>query len=623
MSVSKARVFVPLIKVDEEQRLVHGVITAEEIDQAGEMMDYETSKPNFEKWSSQIEESSGGLSKGNLRVMHGLSVAGKLTDLAFDDEAKRIEVCAKIVDDAEWTKVLEGCYTGFSVGGKYAKKWNEVVDGQAVKKFTAVPNEVSLVDNPCVKSATFQLVKADGAEEEVSFSEEILSKGGMKIGDKKKAKKKGEEAKAEETEADDKKPAEKTVTNEQVAARATELAKAAGNGKVWTDFIEQAREELLKADEATDEGDTDEGEEEVEATEEPGEAEAANDDAGDAVEKVTPPTVTQKWVASDGTAFEKKADAVAHEESLTKAAEEAKPTAAEELAERLRKAEEPDQPEAEPTSIFSFERLGDLHKAVVELETPREGDDLAKGMYTVSRFAEMLRCAANLAETIKAEGKLEDDSEDEDVAAAMRDQVATWGETFVTYARQQVAEMVARLNREMSPANAYDYYYHAAGTGNDLAKSVVEMIDAVADEIPEAEENLVKAATLWGIVAPTNEETDDTLQKRFDALSQEHEGLRGEHDQLRKVAELAVEKVEDMAKRLKALEDKPEPRAPNANAIALKEGDGTFLGKAANTDEEKLAILEDMLKTHGADAMATMLIKASQASGGQQLSLKQ
>lgn len=609
MSASKARVFVPLIKVDEEQRLVHGVITAEEIDRSGEVMDYETSKPNFEKWSSEIEESSGGLSKGNLRVMHGLSVAGKLTDIVFDDSAKQIEVCAKIVDDTEWTKVLEGCYTGFSVGGKYGKKWNEVVDGQAVKKFTAIPNEVSLVDNPCVKRATFQLVKADGVEEAVSFSEEILAKGDY--ADKKKKAKKKDGEKAEE------KPVEKAVviTNEQIAAKATELAKAAGEDKVWTDFIEQAREELTKASEETDE--TDDGdEEEIEATEGAEEEAAADEGAEPPVEKVTPSGVKQMWTASDGKTFEKKADAVAHEESLQKAV--AEPTAAQLLAERLKKAEQPEEEPAEVPPIFSLDRLDDLYKAVVELETPREADGspkLEKGMYTVSRFADMIRCGADLARTIKAESKLEGDDSDEDVAQSMRDQLAIFGDVFLTYARQQVAELLACLDKDMSPAKAYDYYYRAAGSDNDLAKMVVEMLDEVSEEVEAAEERLVKAATLWGFVPSSEEPEDQSLQKRFDALEQENA-------ELKKVAEEAVTKVEDLAKRMKALEDKPEPRAPNSNAIALKEGDGTFLGKSANTEQEKLSVLKELLDTHGPDGVATMLIKAAHASGGQQLSLK-
>ena len=55
--------------------------------------------------------------------MHGRVAAGKITDIAFDDEGKRILVAAQIVDDDEWRKVQEGVYTGFSQGGRYVKRW--------------------------------------------------------------------------------------------------------------------------------------------------------------------------------------------------------------------------------------------------------------------------------------------------------------------------------------------------------------------------------------------------------------------------------------------------------------------------------------------------------------------
>ena len=74
MSKAKARVFVPLTKVDEEKRLVYGTITQEILDKLGEVMDYESSKPYFEKWSNEIHEASGGLSRdsgtGRLRGKH-------------------------------------------------------------------------------------------------------------------------------------------------------------------------------------------------------------------------------------------------------------------------------------------------------------------------------------------------------------------------------------------------------------------------------------------------------------------------------------------------------------------------------------------------------------------------
>jgi hypothetical protein len=153
--------FVPLTKVDAEKRLVYGVLAAEQVDRSGEVMDYATSKPFFEAWSGDIAKATEGKSVGNLRAMHGKVAAGKFTDLQFDDTNKRIEAIAKVVDDTEWNKVLEGVYTGFSIGGKYVKSWQ--VDGK--KHYTAGPAEGSLVDYPCIPSATFEVIKVDGSTE--------------------------------------------------------------------------------------------------------------------------------------------------------------------------------------------------------------------------------------------------------------------------------------------------------------------------------------------------------------------------------------------------------------------------------------------------------------------------
>ena len=137
------RLDIPITKVDAARRLVFGVATAEVADRAGEICDYATTKPLYEKWSEAIATSSGGKSFGNLRAMHGNVAAGKVTALKFNDEAKQIEICAKVVDDAEWTKVEEGVYTGFSQGGSYAKRWT---DEAGAKRYTADPHEISLVD---------------------------------------------------------------------------------------------------------------------------------------------------------------------------------------------------------------------------------------------------------------------------------------------------------------------------------------------------------------------------------------------------------------------------------------------------------------------------------------------
>ncbi len=167
--MSDLNLFIPITKVDAQQRLVYGVATAEAEDRAGEICDYASTKPLYEKWSQEIAQSSGGKSRGNLRAMHGNVAAGKVTALNFNDKQKQIEICAKVVDDSEWNKVQEGVYTGFSQGGTYARRWT---DDDGVTRYTAAPSEISLVDLPCLPQAVFEMVKADGSREWRRFAKD-------------------------------------------------------------------------------------------------------------------------------------------------------------------------------------------------------------------------------------------------------------------------------------------------------------------------------------------------------------------------------------------------------------------------------------------------------------------
>ena len=163
-TMDELKLFIPITKVDAAKRLVYGVVTAEMPDVTGEVCDYATTKPLYEKWSAQFAKATDGLSVGNLRAMHSNIAAGKLTDIVFNDAAKAIEVCAHVVDDGEWRKVEEGVYTGFSQGGKYIKRWPDP-EQPKLMRYTAEPIEVSLVDNPCLPDATFSIIKADGTAE--------------------------------------------------------------------------------------------------------------------------------------------------------------------------------------------------------------------------------------------------------------------------------------------------------------------------------------------------------------------------------------------------------------------------------------------------------------------------
>lgn len=155
----------PLVKADAEQRLVWARAAVEEPDKAREIMDYATARPQFELWSKGFSDATLGKSLGNIRAMHNpRHLAGKVQEIVFDDAHKSVQVCIKVLDPVDWTKVEEGGYTGLSIGGGYLKKWQ---DGE-LTRYTPRIAEISLVDSPCMPGARIlELQKQDGSIAEV------------------------------------------------------------------------------------------------------------------------------------------------------------------------------------------------------------------------------------------------------------------------------------------------------------------------------------------------------------------------------------------------------------------------------------------------------------------------
>jgi hypothetical protein len=161
-------IFLPLVKAEESQRIVHARAACEEPDKAREILDYETAKPQFAAWSKQFSDATLGKSLGNLRSMHNpRHLAGKIVSLDYNDDEKAIDVAFKVLDPTDWVKVQEGAYTGLSIGGGYLRKWKDPGD-PTLTRYTPRIAEISLVDNPCIPSARFlELQKRDGSIEEV------------------------------------------------------------------------------------------------------------------------------------------------------------------------------------------------------------------------------------------------------------------------------------------------------------------------------------------------------------------------------------------------------------------------------------------------------------------------
>lgn len=164
---------IPIAKIDEDQRMVYGYATVEELDSHGDIITYEASKKAFSNWI------------GNIREMHQDVAVGKALDVEFDDDAKGVWIGARISESEDgeqaWIKIKEGVYAGFSIGGSINEAETKVMetDTGKTKPVRVITDydlgETSVVDNPAVASAVFQMVKRadDGGLDHV---ENIINK---------------------------------------------------------------------------------------------------------------------------------------------------------------------------------------------------------------------------------------------------------------------------------------------------------------------------------------------------------------------------------------------------------------------------------------------------------------
>jgi hypothetical protein len=160
------RMSMPITKVDEERRIVSGFATLDNVDKQNDIVSSESSMRAFSRF------------KGNIREMHQPIAVGKLVsfkeDRYFDPDTKKfysgIFVSAYISKGAQntWEKVLDGTYTGFSIGG-VMKDWDEALDEESNSMIRVIKdydlNELSIVDNPANQFANiFSIVKVDGVD---------------------------------------------------------------------------------------------------------------------------------------------------------------------------------------------------------------------------------------------------------------------------------------------------------------------------------------------------------------------------------------------------------------------------------------------------------------------------
>ena len=159
------RLSMPFSKVDQERRIVSGFATLDNVDKQNDIVTTEASLGAFSKF------------RGNIREMHQPSAVGRMVsfkeDKYFDPDTKKfysgVYVSAYISKGAQdtWEKVMDGTYTGFSIGGRMLK-WDDAYDEKAdsqvriIKEYDLV--ELSLVDSPANQFANIlSIEKVDDA----------------------------------------------------------------------------------------------------------------------------------------------------------------------------------------------------------------------------------------------------------------------------------------------------------------------------------------------------------------------------------------------------------------------------------------------------------------------------
>ncbi len=181
--MTRIRLYGAFTKVEEQPDgtlYVEGVASSEAVDADGETIRASAIKdaiPDYMKFNGT----------GPLREMHQLKAAGRTLSADVGKDGKT-RIGAKVVDPVAVTKVREGVYVGFSVGGKVVKRNSD--DPTVIEEMTLT--EISLVDRPANPDAVIQLWKADAMPpEKTPFVQlcalvEKFKKGELQIDDAEK-----------------------------------------------------------------------------------------------------------------------------------------------------------------------------------------------------------------------------------------------------------------------------------------------------------------------------------------------------------------------------------------------------------------------------------------------------
>jgi HK97 family phage prohead protease len=553
---------------------VYGIASSNSRDGAGEIVHSDAMKaalPDYSKFPA-------------LREMHQSIAAGRVVEADVDEDGIT-NIAALVVDPTAILKVKTGVYAGFSIGGKVTKR--DSADRTIITGLRLV--EISLVDSPCNPDASISMWKA-------AMTDFI-------------------------------------PPSADVVARAKTLAKAAGTAQ-FRDFLFEAREELiseeiLKVADAEAEAAPEVVAEVVEPDKEAAaEAETVVEaPAAEVVEETADKAADPD--EDDGAGEGAVEDVVAAAEAPKEAAETVEgadqaPDAADALAQALAAAGDAAKAAAAPVEVpeavvetplrEDFEKFAKGLKGIgvgpkEGADVAKVGDfevpaDVAKSLYSVSRFADLLQSLCYLHSSVSCEN----DGDDSTVAADLGTKIKELGALLVTYASEEVAELVSMV-----------------GGGEPVVEVIycgedVECAQAVVDATKADEPLMEKAATAVAaraapevekVEGPTVEELTAENERLTKALADAPEAVVKITADFTEVVDALKAEVADLQKRFN---DEPlPPKTAGPLATVSKAADSTGQGNGGGPGGPSLngADVTKYLDSLSEEERGMILVKAA------------
>lgn len=363
-------------------------------------------------------------------------------------------------------------------------------------------------------------------------------------------------------------------TNDEVKAEAEAMAKAAGKEGRYKDFVAKAREALIaKAAE----------------TETP--VEGADADAAAEVVAKTDEAAGEADTAAEADDAEKAAqpDPVA---ALTDAL--GKATAAGQVTE-----DEPTLAKAQVT-----EGLADTGAALLTIAKSAEADPLAKGLYTVSRLAQLIEDLSCIQASTAWEASSEGDASP--VPQELATSIQALGATLVTMAQEEIAELLADMTER-----GVQLVLVGEGAMIELAAATVDLVKADADLMEKAgarhskaDMNKIQAMHDHSAALGAKCEAGNAIKA---AEAEDLSKAQGEIERLTKAIADAAPQIEalakrlddqaadnaDLRKRLEQVENEPAKPRTAGSARAIDKADDV-----TNGEPTKLTVTKSDMETY-------------------------